>query len=1098
MPVIKSGDDLDAMLDTVKQAAIAYQDIAHLDTTAFKMIQTRNWSNAWQSQVVESLSELDKSIRSVIPLARELTSCLNVTLDELSLETLSRANDLASLVEISSEQSMGYLFGKGVKETLKELEQLRDDRESLDKTFEEIGHDITVERLAKTPVEEWVARAESGQSNWFKRLLARWKINSAAKKLGYAKFKDLSSILQFRLAFTLYQSISRVAPKFESDAIWKGWSTSSADLSQSSHRSQQGFEQLSRIMVIADDPSQLLTSLKAQLAEGRDFLDNSKLMQHARAFKEKWARYEACMEQAQTLKLSIALDRDLERLQSQIVSLIDNSPRFKPWSEWLLAVNRLEAYDLGGLSEGLIAGTVIPEDAEDAVYTGFCRWLAPQLIDGSDVLRMFKASSHEQLLIDFRELDKDVAHTTSEYIAAIAAAKVPDPYSEESSKEFGLLARELQKKTRHKPIRSLINDMGQKLLDLCPCLMMSPLSVAQFLPSTFNGFDLVVFDEASQITTWDSVGAIARGRNVIVVGDPKQMPPTNFFGSSASSDNPDEEDLESILDQALAARLPHRRLNGHYRSRHETLIAFSNNKYYDNQLVTYPSCDTKESAVTLHRVEGVYAKGKGRNNAIEARAVVDEIIRRLLSKDYQHQTIGVVTLNSEQQRMVEDLLDDARRKHPQIETFFHSTDDYDGVFVKNLESVQGDERDVIILSLGYGPVVPGGNTMSMNFGPLNKQGGERRLNVAITRAKSEVLVFSSFDSSMIDLSRTSAIAVEHLKHYLEFAEKGPVALAQQSTAAYGVDQFDSDFEQAVAFALRDKGWQVQTQIGVSKFRVDLGVLHPDRPGTYLAGVECDGATYHGSPSARDRDRVRHIILEGLGWRLIRLWSTDYFQDPDTAIDRIDMRLKEILEHDKQDSLQQEIDDQTSVEEPSLEDQEPMISDADNQDDSDEESDIGSEYDHRRYFDQGHQATLLQLVRDILSEKNGVTFHELVLDIANLHGLSRTSKKQLTYLMSIIEPFAGIQRIEGQKTVVWASPDDIQPEIPWRGLEAFGPERNWSDVPYPEALGLARQAIASQPQDPVDYLCNEFKLKRRHDTTLKRFGEWISAVKESSL
>ena len=183
----------------------------------------------------------------------------------------------------------------------------------------------------------------------------------------------------------------------------------------------------------------------------------------------------------------------------------------------------------------------------------------------------------------------------------------------------------------------------------------------------------------------------------------------------------------------------------------------------------------------------------GRNNPIEAKAVVDEIVRRLTDSSRCRQSIGVVTLNTEQQRTIEDLLDNARRQYPDIETYFNSTDSYDEVFVKNLESVQGDERDIIILSLGYGPTEPEAKSMSMNFGPLNKSGGERRLNVAITRATSEVLVFSSFDSSMIDLSRTSALAVEHLKHYLEFAEKGVVALAHQASAQHGVDQFDSDF-----------------------------------------------------------------------------------------------------------------------------------------------------------------------------------------------------------------------------------------------------------------------------------------------------------------
>ncbi len=655
---------------------------------------------------------------------------------------------------------------------------------------------------------------------------------------------------------------------------------------------------LMNIIGLTDDPAVIFTAVKSKLVDGYDFLENSKLINQKNEFKKHWDDYIAVADRIDKLELNFAENDIFDQVVTAIDELIANSSKFKAWSEWLAAKDESETYQLTALTARLEARSILTEDAEQQVQTAFCRWIAPQLIDNCNQLRQFKASTHEQLIKEFNQIDSEVTKTTSAYVADITAQKVPGPFAKDSPKEFGMLARELQKKTRHKPVRSLINEMGMHLLDLCPCMMMSPLSVAQFLPSDFKGFDLVVFDEASQITPWDAVGAIARGKNVIVVGDPKQMPPTNFFSKTVDEDDPDEEDLESILDQALAVRLPHRQLKGHYRSRHETLIAFSNSKYYGNSLMTYPSSHTKDSAVTLHRVNGVYAKGKGRNNPGEAKAVVNEIVKRLTDSECCKQSIGVVTLNTEQQRTIEDLLDDARREHPQIECYFQSTDTYDGVFVKNLESVQGDERDVIILSLGYGPTEPDGRTMSMTFGPLNKSGGERRLNVAITRATSEVLLFSSFDSSMIDLSRTSALAVEHLKHYLEFAEKGPVALAEQSTAAYGVDQFDSDFEQAVAGALRDKGWKIQTQIGVSKFRVDLGVVHPDDPGMYLAGIECDGATYHSSPSARDRDRVRHIILENLGWRLIRLWSTDYFQDSDEALSRIDLRLKEIQAEDR--------------------------------------------------------------------------------------------------------------------------------------------------------------------------------------------------------
>lgn len=892
---IKTADELDSMLDTVGHAALSYTDIQHIDTHAFHSITSVNWSNAWQSEVVACLNDLKQCIANLTKASQALSTDFELTIETQTLQTLERMQGIAQVVEVADAHPIGYLFGKGVKETLTELEQLQKEKDSFEETSATIAHGINPERLSQTPVDEWLSLAERGEGGWFKRFIARWKLNRQAKKLGYTKFKDLKVIAHFKLALKLYESITRIAPKFESSGVWQGWETSSESLNTAVSRSQKTFNQISGGVSLASDVPKFLTLLKTRLVDGRDFLEHSNTLQFSSEYQSAWNAYQSAITQAETLGIKLDSGIEIKQVDSVLDIIILGESKLKPWVEWQQSVEQLKRFDLQVVADQLIAGTLMPEEAKEVVFTGFCRWLAPQLIDESEILRTFKASSHEQLLEDFREMDEHLAKTTSEYIAATAAEKMPNPLEKDQSKEFGLLARELQKKTRHKPIRTLINDMGENLLKLTPCLMMSPLSVAQFLPSTFNGFDLVLFDEASQITTWDSVGAIARGRNVIVVGDPKQMPPTNFFGGSVSSDNPDEEDLESILDQALAARLPHRRLNGHYRSRHETLIAFSNNKYYDNQLVTYPACDTKESAVSLHRVDGIYSQGKGgRNNAIEAAAVVEEIVRRLTTPLLQDQSIGVVTLNAEQQRLIDDLLDDARRKNPGIEPYFNNEDGNEGVFVKNLESVQGDERDIIMLSLGFGPTSPEAKTMSMNLGPLNKQGGERRLNVAITRAKYEVLVFSSFDSSMIDLSRTSALAIEHLKHYLEFAEKGTVALAQQASAAYGVDQFDSDFEQSVAVALREKGWKIQTQIGVSKFRIDLGVIHPEHPGTYLAGIECDGATYHSSPSARDRDRVRHIILENLGWTLIRLWSTDYFQDPQMAIDRIDSKLRELL------------------------------------------------------------------------------------------------------------------------------------------------------------------------------------------------------------
>jgi very-short-patch-repair endonuclease len=258
-------------------------------------------------------------------------------------------------------------------------------------------------------------------------------------------------------------------------------------------------------------------------------------------------------------------------------------------------------------------------------------------------------------------------------------------------------------------------------------------------------------------------------------------------------------------------------------------------------------------------------------------------------------SLAVVTLNSEQQKLVEDLLDKERRQDPALEPFF-GDEVLEPVVVKNLETVQGDERDLILLGVGYGPDVTGAPTMSMNFGPLNRGGGWRRLNVAITRARRELMVFASFRPEMIDLNRTSAQAVRDLRHFLEFALRGPRALAEVVQGSVG--GIESPFEQAVARGLRDRGWTVVPQIGVSRFRIDLGVVHPDRPGDYLLGVECDGAAYHSAATARDRDKVRARMLEGLGWRLERVWSTDWWVDRAGALERLDGRIRAVLGADR--------------------------------------------------------------------------------------------------------------------------------------------------------------------------------------------------------
>ncbi|MEL6715847.1 MAG: AAA domain-containing protein, partial [Planctomycetota bacterium] len=373
----------------------------------------------------------------------------------------------------------------------------------------------------------------------------------------------------------------------------------------------------------------------------------------------------------------------------------------------------------------------------------------------------------------------------------------------------------------------------------------------------------------------------------------KQLPPTNFFArQTGDEDLPEDavEDLESILDECIAAGVPVRRLAWHYRSKHESLIAFSNARYYGGDLVTFPSSGVERGGVSVRFVEdGCYEKGTTRTNPREAEAVVAEIVRRI-EDPAESNSIGVVTFNQAQQTRILDALEDAQRERPELESAL-ALDAPDGVFVKNLENVQGDERDTIVFSIGYGPDDRG--RVSMNFGPLNKDGGERRLNVAITRARAEVVVFTSLRSDQIDLGRTSARGVADLRAFLAFAERGERGGDADAQTVDPSRQRDV-LVAAIARGLRARGHDVRIDVGASEVRVDIGVVDPNASSAALRfalGIETDGLNYARAATSRDRDRLRSDVLTGLGWRLHRVWAVDWWRDPDVELDRIEAALR---------------------------------------------------------------------------------------------------------------------------------------------------------------------------------------------------------------
>lgn len=590
----------------------------------------------------------------------------------------------------------------------------------------------------------------------------------------------------------------------------------------------------------------------------------------------------------------IYVESDVSVIKSKCEAIITSEHKLNAWCAWRKVSQQAMALGLISLVSGLVNGAVAPTGVRRAFETNYCRWWLNAVVDSEPVIRSFVSAEHEKRISDFRALDRRFTELTKSWLRANLCKGLPSQDDVTRSSEWGFLKHEITKKRAHKPLRELMSNIPKALTKLTPCLLMSPLSIAQYLAADAEPFDVVVFDEASQIPVWDAIGAIARGKQVVMVGDPKQLPPTNFFDRAESSvDEEDVEgDMESILDECMGASLPTMDLSWHYRSRNESLIAFSNHRYYGGRLVTFPSPVTEDRAVSFHHINGTYEKGGARVNKQEAKALVADIVARLRSPGFRTSklTIGVVTFNAEQQKLIEDLLDEERRQDPNLEPFFAESD-LEPLFVKNLESVQGDERDIMYFSITYGP--DGGGHVSMNFGPMNRTGGERRLNVAITRARQELRVFSTLKGEQIDLSRTQSHGVRDLKHFLEFAERGPRALFEVTHGSLG--GFESPFEEAVAGALASKGWVLHTQVGASAFRVDLAVVHPDAPGAYLAGVECDGATYHRSATARDRDMLREQVLRGLGWEILRIWSTDWWVNPNGTLDRVCMQLNALLE-----------------------------------------------------------------------------------------------------------------------------------------------------------------------------------------------------------
>ena len=603
----------------------------------------------------------------------------------------------------------------------------------------------------------------------------------------------------------------------------------------------------------------------------------SLLQRRDKKWKAAWQKV------ARTLKLSVSAAFGHGEIEK--VPLATVRARLKVWLEGqdtLADWNRLDAAaracsDLGlhKLRAQLGAGRLCPADAESVFRYARAEAVWRRLAADDPLLEELDGAERTARVAAFRRADEQLRNLAAQELALLHHRALQDGPADQMS----TVKSEILKRRRHLALRELLHRAGEAVIKIKPIFLMSPLSVAQFLRPGGLTFDILVIDEASQVRPADALGAIARARQIIVVGDAKQLPPTSFFdrqleGMDEDGQEPDDAaaiqaaqaaDMESILTLCEARSVPAAGLRWHYRSHHPSLIEVSNDTFYDNRLSYPPSPDPAgERGLTFTKVEGVYDR---RSNPREAQEVARAVLHHARSR--RGETLGVATFSVVQRDAILHELELRPAEYPELEGFCREegADGHEPFFVKNLENVQGDERDVIFISVGYGRNAQG--SLAQNFGPVSQDGGERRLNVLFTRARRHCRVFASITYS--DIRSPRGAGPRALKRFLKFAETGEMPRRARARL-----EPESPFEEAVAAALLRAGYEVNPQVGMADFRIDLAVRDPAAPERYLLGVECDGGRYHSSRWARERDRLRQSVLEQKGWTMHRIWSTDWF------------------------------------------------------------------------------------------------------------------------------------------------------------------------------------------------------------------------------
>ena len=870
----------------VSDLANAWQGTSREALDALQDISVQNWSPVLENEILSVFGEMLKTLDSLQQHFMKQTQALESG-GKFTVHDVYHAALLSQTLKNCGNIPAGFLdddFQENA-DSLRKFCTWAEEERSLSAKL----RNYHLKELINLDFSGIAARIQQNNQAFFLikyiRNTALLKELSGIKKLGGPRLTiaELSQLLPDAENFSLvHQKIENVQVKVKT-LLGKLWNNGEVDWKAGDTVLAQTENILQQIDDAAGmDPerkNRMRQKLQTLLPDAeQNFAKNAQVCEQIDAFLLIWNDFQEKIHGIGSYAAEFQTEADLEILGKKLRHMIDLSGELRGVLRYRKLRREADAAGLAAFADALENGELETAGIFKIFSDCYAVEMLNQILAQSPVLCNFSGANQEERILKFRELDAKYTHLSKQIIFARLASALPRRRSGPcpDGTELGILKRECEKRARQKPIRQLLEQIPSLAPVLKPCFLMSPLSVAQYLPPDSEQFDLIVFDEASQIPVWDAVGVIARGKQLIVVGDPKQMPPTNFFQKGEQEDEeklPDEpEDMESILDECIAAGLHSTYLNWHYRSRHEALISFSNHYYYEDRLFTFPAARNSDSlGVRFEFVpNAIYDRKATRTNRKEAEALVKYVFTHLEKPVRKQRSIGIVTFSQAQKELIEDLMEQERIRHPELEEYF-SDRNAEPLFVKNLENVQGDERDVILFSICYAPDADG--KFSMNFGPLNRQGGERRLNVAITRAKEQVVVFSSIRSQQIELNRTNATGAAHLKYFLDYAEKGFHIQSKISAEKNTEGLIDT-----IAEFLSAHGLTWERNVGCSGYRIDLAVRHPDKPDEFLLGIECDGHVYAAQRTVRDRDNLRDSVLHSLGWHTCRAWSVDWAFD----------------------------------------------------------------------------------------------------------------------------------------------------------------------------------------------------------------------------